>query len=58
MLLSETRRLLTLSSQPRGAAPKALHNHGSCRLPTPRLCSTHTVLSTRKVLHYNRFEPF
>ena len=46
MLLGETIRLLTLGSQPRGVAPKALHIHGYGWLPTPCLCSTHTVLST------------
>ena len=35
VLLGETIRLLTLSSQPRGEAPKALHPNVYNRLPTP-----------------------
>ena len=46
MLLGETIRLLTLGSQPRGAAPKALRNDDSCWLPTPSVRTTPTVLST------------
>ena len=52
-LLGETIRLLTLGSQPRGVAPKALHPHGYGWLPTPSGCLAHTVLSTPRVLHHN-----